>query len=127
MTENTTQSAECLSRLTAELGLNVGDKCLVVFNPSHLSYIEDGNVIDCVLDAIEETKTKTIIIDGEKTVRKYRVSFGLQNTTVTEDFIFSLEQKDEAFTLAKRLLEKRITKIKGELSDLEKALLLVET
>lgn len=123
--EKTQQSTGVASDLNAELGLNVGDKCLVVFNPSHLSYIEDGNVIDCVLDAIEETKT--IIIDGEKTVRKYRVSFGLQNTTVTEDFIFSLEQKDEAFTLAKRLLEKRITKIKEELSDLEKALLLVET
>ena len=126
MTDKETQAlAGVASELNAELGLNVGDKCLVVFNPSHLSYIEDGNVIDCVLDAIEETKT--IIIDGEKTVRKYRVSFGLQNTTVTEDFIFSLEQKDEAFTLAKRLLEKRITKIKEELSDLEKALLLVET
>ena len=126
MTDKETQVSDGVaSELNAELGLKVGDKCLVVFNPSHLNYIEDGNVIDCVLDAIEETKTT--VIDGEKTFRKYRVSFGLQGTTVNEDFIFSLKQKDEAFTLAKYLLEKRITKIKEELSDLEKALLLVET
>ncbi len=118
-------SAGAASELNAELGLKVGDKCLVVFNPSHLNYIEDGNVIDCVLDAIEETKTT--VIDNEKTVRKYRVSFGLQGTTVTEDFIFSLAQKNEAYLLAKSLLEKRINQVKDNLRDLEKALLIVET
>lgn len=118
-------SAGVASELNAELGLNVGDKCLVVFNPSHLNYIEDGNVIDCVLDAIEETKTT--LIDDEKTVKKYRVSFGLQSTTVTEDLIFSLKQKNEAYLLAKSLLEKRINQVKDNLRDLEKALLLVET
>lgn len=126
MNEEKTQIADGVaSVLNAELGLKVGDKCLVVFNPSHLNYIEDGNVIDCVLDAIEETKTT--VIDNEKTVRKYRVSFGLQSTTVTENFIFSLKQKNEAYLLAKSLLEKRINQVKDNLRDLEKALLLVET
>ena len=126
MTDKETQaSAGVASELNAELGLSVGDKCLVVFNPSYLNYIEDGNVIDCVLDAIEETKTT--LIDDEKTFRKYRVSFGLQSTTVTEDLIFSLKQKNEAYLLAKSLLEKRINQVKDNLRDLEKALLLVET
>ena len=92
------------SELNAELGLKVGDKCLVVFNPSHLNYIEDGNVIDCVLDAIEETKTT--LIDDEKTVKKYRVSFGLQSTTVTEDLIFSLKQKKRSVSFSKKPFRK---------------------
>lgn len=108
-----------------ELGLKVGDKCLVVFKPSHLTYIEDGNVVECVLDAIEEVKNLTI--DNETILRKYRVSFGLQNTTVTPDFIFSLQQKAEANILARTLLENSINKAKQNIENLEKALLLIET
>ena len=111
--------------LERELGFRVGDKCLVVFKPSHLTDIEDGIIIECRVEAIEQT-TKTDSV-SEKTSKRYTVSFGLQSTIVTDDVMFYLEDIDKAQELAKTYLTQSITNVKVRLSELESALALIKT
>ena len=123
--EKTQQPLGVASDLNAELGFKVGDRCLVVFKPNSLNYIDDGIVIECHVEAIEQT-TKTDSV-SEKTSKRYTVCFGLQSTTVTDEVLFTFEQIEEANALAKTYLTQSITNVKARLSELESALALIKT
>ncbi len=126
MTEEKTQIADgVVSKLNAELGLKVGDKALVVFKPNFLHNPEDGIVVECRVDVIEQTiKTNT---SGEESSKKYIVSFGLESTTVTDDVLFCFDKKQQANELAKSFLTQGIESAKNRVKRLEAALLLLET
>ncbi len=123
--EKTQQSNGVASDLNAELGFKVGDKCLVVFRPNHLTDIEDGIIIECRVEAIEQT-TKTDLV-SVKTSRRYVVGFFLQSTTVTDDVMFQFEDINKAQELAKDYLAQSITNVKKRLTELESALSLIKT
>jgi len=126
MNEEKTQIADGVaSKLNAELGLKIGDKCLVVFKPNFLHNFEDGIVVECRIEVIEQTiKTSE---NGKEVSKKYTVSFGLESTTVTDDVLFCFDKKQQANELAKSFLTQGIESAKNRVKRLEAALLLLET
>lgn len=126
MNEKTTQqSVGVVSDLNNELGFKVGDKCLVVFRPNHLTDIEDGIIIECRVEAIEQTTRADSV--SVKTSRRYIVGFFLQSTTVTEDVMFRFEDISKAQDLAKTYLTQSIESAKSRIKKLEMALALTKT
>ena len=96
--------------------LKVGDKCYVVFNTNAINYIEDGNVEEATVERITKVLTlkyaKNDNIPEQEWKDTYEVSFALNLTTMPCDRVFSVEHKQEAYALAKKIVQERLESLK---------------
>ena len=97
--------------------LSVGDKCWVVFQPSSLTYPEEGNLVEGRILAIEEKRRVTS--KGDVTDRYYEVEIGLEETVTGERDVYPSDQRDAALDRALKMVAAGEKVLRDKLAVLE--------